>query len=180
MGTNWTNSAFSRRIPQPGQIVGERRALFAAARDASRRSASSLISLQKPDGHWCGELLADVSLEADYVLLQLWLYPPADGVWNPPSLPRLEKVCRRILSQQMPDGGWHIFPDGPADINATVKAYTALRLCGYSPDFEPLRRARNRVLDLGGLQVSAQVCSDDSAGVDVAPRGHPLPGRRPV
>ena len=152
MGTNWTNPAFSRRISQAGQIVGERRTLFAAARDASRRSASSLISLQKQDGYWCGELLADVSLEADYILLQLWLYPPTDGVWNPPSRPRLEKVCRRILSQQMPDGGWHIFPDGPADINATVKAYTALRLCGYRPDFEPLSRARSRVVDLGGLQ----------------------------
>ncbi len=152
MGTNWTSSTFNRRVAQPGQIVGERRALFAAAHDASRRSASSLISLQQPDGHWCGELLADVSLEADYILLQLWLHPPIDGAWNPPSRPRLEKVCRRILSQQMPDGGWHIFPDGPADVNATVKAYTALRLCGYIPDFEPLRRARSRVLDLGGLQ----------------------------
>ncbi|MFN9264565.1 MAG: squalene--hopene cyclase [Acidobacteriota bacterium] len=152
MSFSWTNPSPHRRTPHPVQLVGERRALFGAAREASRRSAQSLIAIQKADGHWCGELLADVSLEADYILLQLWLHPPADGVWYAASTPRLEKVCRRILSQQMPDGGWNIYPEGPADVNCSVKAYTALRLCGYPPDFEPLRRARYRILDLGGLQ----------------------------
>lgn len=123
-----------------------------AAREAASRSAASLATRQFPEGYWCGELLADVSLEADFVLLELWLHPPEHGVWNPPSRPKLEKACKRILSQQMADGGWWIYPDGPADVNSTVKAYTALRLCGYSPDSEPLVKARNRVLELGGLQ----------------------------
>ncbi|MFN7646418.1 MAG: squalene--hopene cyclase, partial [Acidobacteriota bacterium] len=67
----WTNPSPHRRTPHPVQRGGERRALFGAAREASRRSAQSLIAIQKADGHWCGELLADVSLEADYILLQL-------------------------------------------------------------------------------------------------------------
>jgi squalene-hopene/tetraprenyl-beta-curcumene cyclase len=134
------------------EVLGERQVLRQAARAAAGRSAAALVDLQAPEGYWCGELLADVSLEADYVLLELWLHPPEHGVWNPPSRRRLEKACRRILSQQMADGGWWIYPGGPADVNSTVKAYTALRLCGYSPDAEPMVRARARVHTLGGLQ----------------------------
>lgn len=142
----------SRRQQSASQILNQRHALREAARTAAARSAEMLVGRQDPAGYWCGELLADVSLESDYVLLELWLHPPEHGVWNPPSRRRLEKACNRILSQQMADGGWWIFPNGPADVNSTVKAYTALRLCGYSADAEPLRRARNRILALGGLQ----------------------------
>lgn len=152
MSATYPFSRSGQRQPSAAQMINERQALRAAARRAAERSSVALLGLQQPSGYWCGELLADVSLEADYVLLELWLHPPAHGVWSPPSRRRLEKVCNRILSQQMSDGGWWIFPGGPADINSTVKAYTALRLCGYSADSEPLRRARLRILELGGLQ----------------------------
>jgi len=141
-----------RRRSIVGELLEERQHLREAARIAADSSARALVEKQSADGFWCGELLADVSLEADYVLLELWLNPPEHGVWNPPSKHRLEKACRRILSQQMSDGGWWIYPGGPADVNSTVKAYTALRLCGYSPNEEPLRRACQRVHALGGLQ----------------------------
>lgn len=145
------SDAFRRR-PAYSQLLQERKSLREAARTASIRSSALLIGRQAPEGYWCGEMLADVSLEADYILLELWLYPPEHGVWNPPTKRRLEKACRRILSQQMADGGWWVFPNGPADINSTVKAYTALRICGHSPDSEHMRRARRRIHELGGLQ----------------------------
>lgn len=135
-----------------GELLEERQSLRDAARSAADTSARALLGMQTPDGFWCGELLADISLESDYVLLELWLHPPEHGVWNPPSKIRLEKACRRILSRQMAEGGWWVYPEGPADINTTVKAYTALRLCGHSPDSEPMRRACNRIHSLGGLQ----------------------------
>ena len=46
----------------------------------------------------------------------------------------MEGACRTILLHQLPDGGWNIYPEGPADINATVKAYSALKLAGVDPD----------------------------------------------
>jgi squalene-hopene/tetraprenyl-beta-curcumene cyclase len=142
----------ARRSSAAAAIIGERSALTGAASVAARKSSISLIDRQAPEGFWCGEMLADISLEADYILLELWLHPPDHGVWNPPSRSRLEKACNRILSQQMLDGGWWIFPGGPADVNSSVKAYTALKLCGHSADSEPLRRARRKILSLGGLQ----------------------------
>ncbi|HEU0124042.1 MAG TPA: squalene--hopene cyclase [Bryobacteraceae bacterium] len=141
-----------RRRSVVGELLEERQSLRDAARSAAEASAISLVEKQAADGYWCGELLADVSLEADYVLMELWLHPPEHGVWNPPTMGRLHKACRRILSTQMADGGWWIYPGGPADVNSTVKAYTALRLCGHSPDSEYMTRARMRVHALGGLQ----------------------------
>jgi len=141
-----------RRRSIVGELLEERQGLRDAARAASDASAVALVEKQTAEGYWCGELLADISLESDYVLLELWLHPPEHGMWNPPSKGRLEKVCRRILSQQMADGGWWVYPDGPADINSSVKAYTALRLCGYTPDLPAMRRACNCIHSLGGLQ----------------------------
>jgi squalene-hopene/tetraprenyl-beta-curcumene cyclase len=120
---------------------------------AAVASAAALMKIQDPQGFWCGELTADSTLESDFVLLQLWMDPPAPGEpWNPASRARLEKACRQILSRQLPDGGWNIYQPGPSEINATVRAYTALKLCGYDIDSPALARARQRALELGGLQ----------------------------
>src|SRR5216684_3082749 len=59
---------------------------------------------------------------------------------------------RAALDRQRRDGGFDIYPDGPADVNATIKAYVALRLSGLEAASEPLRRARDTILGLGGIQ----------------------------
>ena len=120
---------------------------------AAKRSVNALLALQHQDGYWVGELTADSTLESDYILLQLWMHPPQpDGSWHPPTQKRIEKACRQILQRQMSDGGWNIYQPGPSELNATVRAYTALKLCGFSPDMPEMQRARRRVLELGGLQ----------------------------
>jgi squalene-hopene/tetraprenyl-beta-curcumene cyclase len=115
-------------------------------------SAEALTLLQSGDGYWCAELTADSTLESDYVLLQLWLHPPVDGLWSPPSWGRIEKACKAVLDRQLADGGWNIYPQGPAEVNATVRAYTALKLGGHSPTAPHMTKARERALELGGLQ----------------------------
>ena len=120
---------------------------------AATASTAALIKLQDPQGFWCGELTADSTLESDFILLQLWMHPaPTEGQWNPPSRGRIEKACRQILARQLPDGGWSIYAPGPSEVNATVRAYTALKLCGYDTESTALVRARDRALSLGGLQ----------------------------
>ncbi len=134
-------------------VVAEGRAATAEACEAAAcRAAMALLDLQRPDGHWRGDLLADTTLESDYVLLQLWLDPPADGVWRPQQRARIDKACQSILSRQLPDGGFWIYPEGPSDVSASVKAYTALKLAGTAPESEAMRRLRNRILALGVIQ----------------------------
>ena len=94
---------------------------------AVQRAAANLVARQDARGYWCGELTADTTLESDYILLQLWMHPPVDGVWNPPTMPLVQKAAQSILSRQLADGGFNIYQQGPTEISATVKAYFALK-----------------------------------------------------
>ena len=134
--------------------VETRRMLSAQCEIATAKAAGALLSAQKPEGYWCGDLLADTTLESDYILLQLWLHKPGADGWDPPSAARIRKARLAILDRQLPDGGFNIYPDGPADISASVKAYTALKLAGMAVDSDPMVRLRDCILRLGGIQAA--------------------------
>jgi squalene-hopene/tetraprenyl-beta-curcumene cyclase len=110
--------------------------------DAIDRGVSSLLEKQAAAGYWCGELEADTTLEADYIL---YLHVLGDT-------DRVPKLANFIRRRQLPDGGWNIYEGGPAELNATVKAYFALKLAGDDPDRPHMVRARSRVHQLGGLE----------------------------
>jgi squalene-hopene/tetraprenyl-beta-curcumene cyclase len=131
-----------------------RTTLESAAQVAIRRSARNLGGMQAKDGHWCAELTADSTLESDYILFQLWLYPPKDGVWEPESRFLVDRAAQSILDRQLPDGGFNIYVKGPAEISASVKAYFALKLAGLRMDDPRMRRLRECILDLGGIQAA--------------------------
>ena len=130
------------------------RTLEPSARRAMTRAAAYITGLQARDGHWCAELTADSTLESDFILFQLWLYPPQDGNWDPQTWPLIEKSARSILDRQLPDGGFNIYVQGPSEVSASVKAYVALRLAGLAPEDPRMRRLRERILALGGIQAA--------------------------
>ncbi|MBK7930816.1 MAG: squalene--hopene cyclase [Bryobacterales bacterium] len=141
------------------------------ARAAARRAARALIAKQHPDGYWNGNLTADSTLQSDYILLQMWLHPAeADGTWNPPTLPKIRKAARAILDAQMPDGGWSIYEPGPAEINATVRAYTALKMAGMDMDHPRMRQALGMVHKLGGIQACNSYTKINFSLFDLFPR----------
>jgi squalene-hopene/tetraprenyl-beta-curcumene cyclase len=125
------------------------------AADAARNRASAyLAGLQAEDGHWCAELTADATLESDYVLFQLWLYPPENGQWQPETAPLVAKAVRSVLDRQLPDGGFSIYTGGPSEVSASVKSYAALKLGGLPADHPAMARLRSRILELGGVQAA--------------------------
>ncbi|HSB80971.1 MAG TPA: squalene--hopene cyclase [Candidatus Methylomirabilis sp.] len=109
------------------------------------RAQEALLRRQEPeDGFWCGELWGgDATVECDTIMLLTFL---GQG-----DSPKLAKLARTVLAAQLPDGGWPVYCDGPADLSATVKAYWALKLAGFSPDHPALVRARARICELGGI-----------------------------
>src|ERR1700730_1447879 len=110
---------------------------------AIARAQENLLRQQQPDGHWCGELIVDSTLCSDFVLFMHWL-GEVDA--------NLQRRCaRHILKRQLPDGGWNIYYGGPSEINASVKAYFALKLAGYSVDAPFMKEARSNILRLGGI-----------------------------
>src|SRR4051794_14148157 len=105
----------------------QRTAIAAASRlslrfdQVSQSGSQALLAMQHEDGYWSGKLTADATLESDYALLELWLHPPVDGVWDPPSRSRIAKAVNSILDRQLADGGWSIYEGGPSEINATAR-----------------------------------------------------------
>jgi squalene-hopene/tetraprenyl-beta-curcumene cyclase len=100
------------------------------------------LSRQQPDGHWIGELQGDTILESEFILLMAFL-----GRENEP---RVTKLAQYILEQQLPEGGWNNYPEGPVEVSVSVKAYFALKLAGHDPDAPYMRQAREVILSLGG------------------------------
>jgi squalene-hopene/tetraprenyl-beta-curcumene cyclase len=134
------------------QRVGD--TLLRAAQQKIRLAADHLLTLQHADGYWCALLTADTTLESDYILLQLWMHAPVNGVWSPPDPGRIQRAAARILSRQLPDGGFNIYVKGPSEISASVKAYFALKLSGLAPDDPRMIRLHDRIISLGGIQAA--------------------------
>lgn len=144
--------------------------LVEGASQAARRATDYLTAHQSEQGYWWAELTADTTLESDYVLLQLWLHPPVHGVWNAPTRALIEKAVQSILARQLPDGGFNIYPQGPSDLNATIKAYFALKLAGLDYNDLRLTRARERILALGGIQAANSYVKINLSLFDLFPR----------
>jgi len=117
-------------------------ALVKRAGEATDLTRDWLLNQQHPDGYWCAELEGDTILESEYILLLAWL--------------ELEKsddsieAAERIRQQQLPDGGWAMYPGGVLEISGSVKAYFALKLVGDDPKAEHMKRARKAIRAAGG------------------------------
>jgi squalene-hopene/tetraprenyl-beta-curcumene cyclase len=111
---------------------------------AVKNGTDYLLSLQAEEGYWHGELEADTTLESDYIY-----YLHVLGKADPERVAKLANYVRR---RQLEDGGWSIYPGGPSELNATSKAYFALKLAGDSPEAAHMVKARETVHRLGGLE----------------------------
>ncbi len=129
--------------------------LAAEAAKAADSACNYLLNRQTSQGYWVGEVEGDTTLPSDYILLQLWLHQPReDGSWHPPSGPQVERASRRILAWQLEDGSWNLYPGGPSNVSASVKAYCGLKLSGLTARDERMLRARSRILELGGIEAA--------------------------
>ncbi|HRJ73543.1 MAG TPA: hypothetical protein PLS03_15060, partial [Terrimicrobiaceae bacterium] len=111
--------------------------------EAVLRAQNHLLGLQRPDGHWEGELFVDATLCCDYIIYMHWRGNVDESLQA--------KCAARIRKTQTQDGGWNIFIGGPSEINASIKAYFALKLAGDSPNAAWMRDARANILRLGGI-----------------------------
>ena len=123
-----------------------------AATEAMRKASAALLRKQSSQGFWCADLCADSTLESDYIMGELWLHPPVNGVWNPPTRDKISKAVQAILARQLEDGGFNIYLHGPGEVNASIKAYFALKVAGIPAEDPRMQRLGARILELGGLQ----------------------------
>jgi len=108
------------------------------------RATEALLGEQRGDGHFVFELEADVSITAEYIFFKDYFGEPLDAAFQ-------ARVRAYLLRTQADHGGWALFQDGDFNISSSVKAYTALKFLGESPDAPHMQRARQAILAHGGL-----------------------------
>ncbi|MFO1019147.1 MAG: prenyltransferase/squalene oxidase repeat-containing protein [Planctomycetales bacterium] len=112
--------------------------------DAIERTRDFLLQEQQTDGHWVAELEGDTILESEYILLLAYL--------GQQKSPRAINAARYIEQQQLPTGGWAIYPGGDLEISASVKSYWVLKLTGHDPEAPYMVRAREAIRNAGGAE----------------------------
>ncbi len=110
------------------------------------RATDRLLELQEADGHWCAEIEGDTILESEYILALHYLGRLEEE--------RAAKAAAFLRERQLPQGGWALYPGGPADVSSSAKAYFALKLVGDDPQAEHMERAREEIRRLGGLEAT--------------------------
>jgi squalene-hopene/tetraprenyl-beta-curcumene cyclase len=117
--------------------------VFDAAGETIRRAQEHLLGQQKPEGYWVGELYVDTTLVSDVVAFMHW----TDEV----DFNKQSRCVKHLLQRQMPDGGWNTYYRGPSELNATTKAYFALKLAGFAATDPRLMKAHATIVRLGGI-----------------------------
>jgi squalene-hopene/tetraprenyl-beta-curcumene cyclase len=98
------------------------------------RATRRLLSLQRPDGWWVGELESNVTMTAQHLLLLEFLRLRDEDTTR--------RCANELLARRRPDGLWSIYWEGEPDLAATLESYAALRLAGLSADDDRLAAAR--------------------------------------
>lgn len=129
------------RVDSSGTAASDTRALL---RRAIGKARCYLLGQQHPQGFWQAELEGDSILESETILILTFFGRRKDA--------KVKQLAAHILEAQNEEGGWSLYPGGPSDISASVKAYFALKLAGQPLDSEPLRRARDLICRLGGAE----------------------------
>ncbi len=119
------------------------RATAASVEAAIARSQNYLLSLQHSDGYWWAELESNVTITAEVVLLH--------KIWGTDKTRPLHKVETYLRSQQREHGGWELFYGDGGELSTSVEAYMALKLLGVSENDPAMQRARNFILERGGI-----------------------------
>ncbi len=155
--------------------------LGAPVRRAIMRTRQWLLGRQHPDGHWCAELQGDTILESETILLLAYLGREDSKL--------AKQAAAYLIEQQLPEGGWAMYPGGRMDLSGSVKAYFALKLTGHSPHAEYMQRARVAILAAGGAdavnsftrfylavlgQISYQQCPEVPPEIVLLPKWFPV------
>lgn len=117
--------------------------LKASVNDAIKRAQEHLLKQQSLEGYWWAELEANVTLTAEYIMLQRLLHTPHKS--------RIEQARRYLLKEQREHGGWELYWGDGGELSTSIEAYFALKLSGERVDSQAMQRAREFILSRGGV-----------------------------
>ncbi|MCY3887094.1 MAG: squalene--hopene cyclase [Chloroflexi bacterium] len=111
--------------------------------DTIARARDWLLNDQAEAGYWWGELEANASITAEYLLITHYL-----GIGNPE---QWAKIANYLRHHQQPQGYWSQWWGGPGELSTSIEVYFALKLAGEDPSAPHMVRARDWILEQGGI-----------------------------
>ncbi|MBS3814853.1 squalene--hopene cyclase [Candidatus Bipolaricaulota bacterium] len=102
-----------------------------------------LFEIQEEKGYWQGDFKSNPTIEAEHLMLTEFLGIQDDEQWD--------KIVNYLKRKQLEDGSWNIFPGGRGNLSTTIECYFALRLAGRPSDSKELSRAREFIMNRGGI-----------------------------
>jgi squalene-hopene/tetraprenyl-beta-curcumene cyclase len=126
---------------QPRGSRGDKEPTLQDCQDAVQGAREYAIACMNSDGHWSGEVQANVTITAEYVFLKTYLDLDVDH----------GALIKFLTSQQQSDGSWGIAPDNPGDISTSVEAYLALKILGVDPQVPMMQEACLFIHSEGGM-----------------------------
>jgi len=112
-------------------------------KEAIAASQNYLLGLQNPAGYWWAELESNATMTAEVVLLH--------KIWGTDRERPLHKAEAYLRSQQREHGGWELFYGDGGELSTSVEAYMALKLLGVPETDSAMKRARDFILERGGI-----------------------------
>src|SRR5512146_745722 len=119
----------------PPEMTSAKTSLFVTLTDAVRRGTQALITQQRPDGAWEGEVVWNSMLLAQYVIVRRIV-----GRWPIAEVDR-DAMLRYFARTSRPDGSFGMHPDSAGYLFFTTLAYVAMRLLGLGPTAPVAQRA---------------------------------------
>lgn len=102
-----------------------------------------LFEIQKDEGYWQGDFKSNPTIEAEHLMLTEFIGIKDNEEWA--------KVVNYLKRKQLDDGSWNMFPGGKGNLSTTIECYFALKLAGESTESESLTKAREFILNNGGI-----------------------------
>ncbi len=113
---------------------------------AIRKALDGIVKVQDPEGFWCYELEADITIPSEYILMMHYIGDVDKNIQV--------KMANYIRKRQQENGGWPLYLGGKTDISCTVKDYYALKLAGDDIESTHMLLARRAILEKGGAAKS--------------------------
>lgn len=114
--------------------------------EAIRKSGEYFHGAQFPEGYWWAELESNVTITSEYVMLTRLVGIPIAG--------KRRSFARYLLKNQNGDGSWGLYYGDGGDLSTSIEAYFALKLLGEDSESEPLAKARDFILQRGGIEAA--------------------------
>ena len=113
-------------------------------KDPLKGSIDYLLSLQRSDGYWWFALEANEGVGAGFIFVMNYLGCVDQEIQR--------GICNRIKDVQGSDGSWSVYKDGPGDLSTTIECYLALKIGGQDANAPMMQRAREFILNAGGIE----------------------------